>query len=120
MYGYNTFIICIYCFIQYLCTNNIHICNKGRRKGFTAIITGSPYKRFLISNTKKGKIIKKKMVSTTRKNKSKPAHIIYKCVICVEDIDDSIDSSVQCNQCLEWCHELCIDIDTFDICDLCK
>ena len=53
------------------------------------------------------------MVNTMRKNKRQPADIIYKCVICVECIDDSVDSSVQCTKCLEWCHELCIDIDNF-------
>ena len=52
-------------------------CYKGRRKGFTAIITGSPYKRFLESKTKKGKIIKKKMVNTMRKNKRNLNMILF-------------------------------------------
>ena len=44
---------------------------------------------------------------------------MYSCVICSEIIDDDIESSIECASCKRWCHDLCVDIDTFIKCDLC-
>ena len=94
------------------------------------MITSSPYKRNLeeqikTSTSSKKKCIKKsytKKTTNTITNKKQTLNKnkkMYSCVICSEIIDDDIESSIECASCKRWCHDLCVDIDTFIKCDLC-
>jgi len=120
-----------------------NINRSSRRRGKTAIITESPYKKELQEakeNSKplpkkkqKKNNIKKRLFTSTDKEEIHPKKL------CVStDDDDSADEEciycsmpykedskgekwVKCINCCRWCHELCGGVDNWKtyICDLC-
>ena len=45
--------------------------------------------------------------------------LIYNCIICSKNIIDGTEASIPCNKCYDLCHQLCVDMDNFELCDLC-
>ena len=56
----------------------------------------------------------------TNTKKKITSEINFNCIICVENIDESVDSFTQSIQCRQLCHNVCIYVDTFEKCNLCE
>lgn len=107
---------------------------KNSRRGKTAILTSTPYKRELedcknnatLKENKKPKVAGKKKKTNGKDAPITTAEDDTDCLFCGENYLDSTEGWIACQMCQKWSHNSCAGIEEDDpietgyTCDICK